>query len=73
MVVSVVVFLVVLVDFFDFFLVFFGFVSVLEVDFVVVVVLDLSSAANEPRLMVRPNTAMIIKDINFFMELSPCR
>ena len=44
----------------------------LEDDFVVVVVDDLSSAANAPRLMDRANTAMTIKDINFFMELPPC-
>jgi len=64
-------FLVVVLDFLVF-LVFFGFCSVLVDDFVVVDVDDLSSAANAARLMDRPNTAMIIKDINFFMELPPC-
>jgi hypothetical protein len=65
-------FLVVLLEDFLDFLVFFGFASVLEDDFVVVDVDDLSSAANAPRLMDRANTAMTIKDINFFMELPPC-
>jgi hypothetical protein len=54
------------VDFFDFFD-FLGF-SVLEVDFVV----DLSSDANVPELMVRANIAMMINDSNFFIGLSPC-
>jgi len=55
-----------LVDFFDFFD-FLGF-SVLEVYFVV----DLSSDANVPELMVRANIAMMINDSNFFIGLSPC-
>jgi hypothetical protein len=51
------------------FLVFFGFASVLEDDFVVV--LDLSSAANAPKLMERANMATMIKDSNFFIGLPP--
>jgi hypothetical protein len=42
---------------------------VLDVDFVVV---DLSSAANVPRLMERANIATKINDSNFFMGLPPC-
>jgi len=53
------------------FLVFFGFASVLEDDFVVVLVLDLSSAANAPKLMERANMATMIKDSNFFIGLPP--
>ena len=55
-------------DFFDF-LDFFGFWSELEDD--LVDELDLSSAANVPRLIERANMAMIINENNFFMELPP--
>ena len=54
----------------DFVEVFFAFLDflVLDVDFVLV---DLSSDANVPKLMVRAIMATMIKDSNFFMGLPP--